>query len=94
MGLLKSRRLANGYREYHEDAVTAVNHIRWLISAGLIAKTIREILPCVVEKEPKAAVCDRTRSILKREFDRMEAQVREIKRSQRLLKGAMGSNGP
>ena len=90
MGLLKSRRSANGYREYQEDAVTAVTHIRWLISAGLSAKTIREILPCVVEKKPKAAVCDRTRNILKREFDRLERQAREIRKGQRLLRGAIG----
>jgi DNA-binding transcriptional MerR regulator len=89
-GLLKSRRSENGYREYHEDAVTAVAHIRWLISAGLSARTIREILPCVVEKKPKAAACDRTRDILKRELDRLENQVRGIRKSQRLLKGAIG----
>lgn len=90
MRLLTSRRLANGYREYHEDAVTAVMHIRWLIAAGLTAKTIREILPCFVQKEPKSAVCDRTRIILQREFERLETQVRQIKKSQRLLRGAMG----
>jgi DNA-binding transcriptional MerR regulator len=91
MGLLKARRSANGYREYHEDSVSAIRHIRWLLSAGLTAKTIREILPCIVEQEPKVAVCDRTKAILEREFNRLENQVREIKRSQRLLRGAMGS---
>lgn len=90
MGLLKSRRSANGYRVYDEAAVELVTHIRWLISAGLTTRTIREILPCVVEKEPKTIVCETTRNILKREFDRLERRAREIRKSQRLLKAAMG----
>jgi DNA-binding transcriptional MerR regulator len=89
-GLLPSKRSTNGYRVYDNDAVIAVNHIRWLISAGLTAKTIREILPCVVKRNPKVAVCDKTRSILKREFDRIGRQLGELKKSQKLLKGALG----
>lgn len=89
-GLLPSKRSANGYRIYGEDTVVAVEHIRWLISAGLTAKTIREILPCIVKKKPKVAVCEKTRSILKREYDRIEVQLKELKKSQRLLKGALG----
>jgi DNA-binding transcriptional MerR regulator len=91
VGLLKPRRTANGYREYHDDSVATVKHIRWLLAAGLTAKTIREILPCLVEPKPKAPICDRTKAILEREFARLENQVREIKRSQRLLRGALGS---
>jgi DNA-binding transcriptional MerR regulator len=89
-GLLRSRRAANGYRVYGEDAVVAVSHIRWLISAGLTTKTIREILPCIVKKKPKVAVCDRTRFILKREHDRIDAQLKKLRRSQKLLKAALG----
>lgn len=70
--------------------MTAVTHIRWLISAGLSTRTIRKILPCVVKKKPKAAVCDRTRNILEREHARLENRLREIKNSQRLLRGAIG----
>jgi DNA-binding transcriptional MerR regulator len=89
-GLLSAKRSPNGYRIYDRDAVVAVNHIRWLISAGLATKTIREILPCIVEHKPRIAVCDKTRSILKREFVRIERQMKELKKSQKLLKAALG----
>lgn len=90
-GLLRSTRQANGYRDYDESAVNVVIRIRWLISGGLTTKTIREILPCVVGAKPKVILCDKTRSILDREINRIEVQLGELKRSRRILQGALKS---
>jgi DNA-binding transcriptional MerR regulator len=47
-GLLSSRRLANGYRDYGEAAVQTVARIRVLLAAGLPTRVIRQVLPCAV----------------------------------------------
>jgi DNA-binding transcriptional MerR regulator len=45
--LLKPARLASGYRHYDRQAVTVVQHIQLLLSAGLNTAAIAEILPCI-----------------------------------------------
>ncbi|WP_084223772.1 MerR family transcriptional regulator [Kitasatospora cheerisanensis] len=48
-GLLKPGRSANGYREYDEALVERVRQIRSLLESGLSTRTIREVLPCLVD---------------------------------------------
>lgn len=45
--LLRPDRSASGYRDYDEDAVYTVRHIRLLLSAGLGTSAIAEILACI-----------------------------------------------
>ncbi|RJO78482.1 MerR family transcriptional regulator [Nocardia panacis] len=45
-GLLRSERLANGYRTYDETVPATVLRIRALLAAGLPTRTIRQVLPC------------------------------------------------
>ncbi len=91
-GLLQSTRAANGYRMYGDDAIAAVEHIRRLIASGLTARTIREILPCVVMPLSESIVCERTRSILEREHERLEQLMGKIAHSKTLLEMALGPN--
>lgn len=46
-GLIESRRAANGYRVYDEEAVTRVRNIRHLLAAGLTLDDARVFLPCL-----------------------------------------------
>ncbi len=46
-GLIVSRRLANGYREYDKPTVDRVGQVRGLLDAGLPTRIIRQILPCL-----------------------------------------------
>jgi DNA-binding transcriptional MerR regulator len=46
-GLLRPVRLVNGYREYAEEDVATVRHIRALLAAGLPTAVIARILHCV-----------------------------------------------
>ncbi|MEV0615860.1 MerR family transcriptional regulator [Nonomuraea sp. NPDC050404] len=46
-GLLRPRRLPNGYREYGDADVAAVRHIRALLAAGLPTAVIARLLHCV-----------------------------------------------
>ena len=44
-GLIRSVRSANGYRDFPDSAVEAVQRIRDLIECGLPTRIIRDILP-------------------------------------------------
>ncbi|NIH81423.1 MULTISPECIES: MerR family transcriptional regulator [Amycolatopsis] len=46
-GLIVSRRLPNGYRDYEEYNVDRVLQIRGLLDAGLPTRIIKQILPCL-----------------------------------------------
>jgi DNA-binding transcriptional MerR regulator len=49
VGLLSSDRLANGYRDYSQEAEQVVVQIRSLLAAGLPTRIIRHVLPCTRE---------------------------------------------
>ncbi|GAB3205163.1 MerR family transcriptional regulator [Marinactinospora thermotolerans] len=57
-GLLRSRRRANGYREYDSTAVLRVGNIRSLLASGLTSEDIRELADCLdrdLGHEPECA---------------------------------------
>jgi DNA-binding transcriptional MerR regulator len=56
-GLLTSTRLANGYRDYADDAPLIVGQIRALLDAGLPTEVIREVLPCAEGRPPRFEPC-------------------------------------
>lgn len=65
-GLLPARRLANGYREYDEQAVRQVAFIQDLYRAGLSSEIIQEIIPCATPTSPHgscAALIARIRQV-------------------------------
>ncbi|MGQ4272272.1 MerR family transcriptional regulator [Nocardiopsis changdeensis] len=86
-GLIVSRRLENGYRDYDEDTVDRVLQIRGLLDAGLPTKIIRQMLPCL----------DRPRSILisdvspqmiatlRGELSRMDRRIRCLEQNRRAI---------
>ncbi|MFB9838444.1 MerR family transcriptional regulator [Actinoallomurus acaciae] len=82
-GLIGSRRLANGYRDYGEAAEETVARIRVLLAAGLPTRVIRQILPCAVgtsHLRPCPGVLDTLRehlTALDRRADEL-ARAREI----------------
>ncbi|MGQ4514549.1 MerR family transcriptional regulator [Streptomyces sp. DW26H14] len=51
-GLLTPERLANGYREYDEQAVRRVAFIQDLYRAGLSSEVVRDIVPCAGAERP------------------------------------------
>ncbi|MEV5962371.1 MerR family transcriptional regulator [Kribbella sp. NPDC051952] len=79
VGLLESRRQANGYREYDEAAEATVRQIRLLLAAGLSTSTIKQILPCAHTDgslTPCPGVLDRLRTHLGRLDDRADELAR------------------
>ena len=82
-GLLTPERGANGYREYAEGQVDRVLQIRDLLDAGLPARIIKQILPCL--DEPRTILfCDATPELiadLERERERIDQRVRCMTRN-------------
>jgi DNA-binding transcriptional MerR regulator len=46
-GLLAPRRRPSGFRDYREQDVHAVRHIRALLAAGLSTRAIAAVMPCL-----------------------------------------------
>ena len=63
-GLLSSRRLANGYRDFDGDGVVRVKQIGLLLQFGFSIKAISELAPCFAESTAVMAVCPKIRAAL------------------------------
>ncbi|WP_231918953.1 MULTISPECIES: MerR family DNA-binding transcriptional regulator [unclassified Leifsonia] len=48
-GLIRSRRLPNGYRDYGPQTVDVVLFVQDLFAVGLPSRLLRDIIPCVAE---------------------------------------------
>ncbi|MFJ8817976.1 MerR family transcriptional regulator [Amycolatopsis thermoflava] len=76
-GLIVSRRLPNGYRDYDEYNVDRVLQIRGLLDAGLPTRIIKQILPCL-DKPRTIYFPDATPEMLatlEQEQDRMTRRI-------------------
>ncbi|MFD4192674.1 MULTISPECIES: MerR family transcriptional regulator [Amycolatopsis] len=76
-GLIVSRRLPNGYRDYDEYNVDRVLQIRGLLDAGLPTRIIKQILPCL-DKPRTIYFPDATPEMLatlEQERDRMTRRI-------------------
>ncbi|GAA2262441.1 MerR family transcriptional regulator [Actinomadura luteofluorescens] len=86
-GLLHPARLANGYREYTDADVTAVRHIRALLTAGLPTTTIAQLLPCVHDEEGRMvpSSCPTTIARLRQEQSRITGAITRLRTAQQAL---------
>lgn len=74
-GLLIAQRKSNGYRHYDESSTVVVEQIRTMISAGLVASTIRRYLDCA-RSGSEGTTLDMCPE-LKAELDRVAAQLED-----------------
>ncbi len=77
-GLLTSRRLSNGYRDYAEDAPMIVGQIRALLDAGLPTDVIREVLPCAEGKPPRLEACPTLSAVLSEVLGNIESRMDKL----------------
>jgi DNA-binding transcriptional MerR regulator len=81
VGLIHSRRRANGYRDYSEETVETVRRIRALLAAGLPTRVILQLLPCASDGtglRPCPGVLDNLRTQLT-VLDRRAADLAEAR---------------
>ncbi|AOS62625.1 MerR family transcriptional regulator [Actinoalloteichus hymeniacidonis] len=106
-GLLESDRLANGYRDYAEQAVRRVINIRRLLDLGLVLDDVRYFVPCLDGDPLRSAPQEPGLDIVRRRLteltgridtlteirDGLAAQLAEAQREPRTVgTGAVGAS--
>lgn len=88
LGLLRSDRGENGYRNYVEESVEWVKSIQFLLSSGLNLATIAQILPTLMGNKC-ALDDDDVRAAIERESTKIEASMAKMAHSQDVLSKAL-----
>lgn len=68
LGLLQSRRRANGYREYDEHDLAMVDEIRSLAGLGFALEETRPFVECLRAGHPTGASCADSREVQHRKL--------------------------
>ena len=82
-GLLPARRTANGYRDYDEDDLRAVNEIRSLLAIGCALEDTRPFVECLRSGRASGAECPASLAVLGRklaDLDQCIAQLMAVRR--------------
>jgi DNA-binding transcriptional MerR regulator len=85
--LLAAVRSPSGQRHYPDSAADRVRLIQQLYAAGLPSKSIRELLPCVVDGAATPELLDR----LAAERDRIDRQIGALASARDRLDTVMGA---
>lgn len=81
-GLLAPSRDSSGYRRYSNADMDAARHVRQLLNAGLSTATIKEVLPCLVERDGRLTpICSDLIAQLKDEQQRIESSISALTES-------------
>ena len=72
--LLKETRTSGGHREYDDDALERVRTIQVLFAAGIPARHVAELLPCI----DTGTTCPATVMRLEEERTRLRAQATRL----------------
>ncbi|MBB2941112.1 DNA-binding transcriptional MerR regulator [Actinoplanes lutulentus] len=88
LGLLSSRRLDNGYRDFEECAVEEVRRIRLLLDIGLGLQAAAEILPCFAE-DGELTACAEARQQLRVQICEVDSSIAALQQTRGLLSGTL-----
>ncbi|QJY45201.1 MerR family transcriptional regulator [Pseudonocardia broussonetiae] len=83
--LLLEQRTGGGHREYADDAVERVELIQLLFAAGVPARHVVELLPCIYSGTTTPAMVAR----LEQERARVDAQARHLAETRDRLDGVL-----
>jgi DNA-binding transcriptional MerR regulator len=90
-GLLTSTRSAAGQRHYSDAEVQRVSLIRQLFEAGLSSRVIATVLPCV-DVPGDLSVAEETFVTMKRERDRIDAEIAHLAETRDSLDVLLSAN--
>ena len=88
LGLLSSRRLGNGYRDFEECAVEEVRRIRLLLDTGLGLQAVAEILPCF-SPDGELTACTEARERLEVQICEVENSIAQLQQTRGRLTGTL-----
>ncbi len=72
-GLVRSRRLANGYRQYDDAELRVVHEIRGLLAVGFGLNDIRPFVACLRAGNSSGDVCPDAVAVLRRKLAEVES---------------------
>ena len=73
LGLLSSRRTANGYRDYDESDVRVVREIRGLLGIGFALEETRPFVECLRAGYPSGDACPASMAVYRRKIAEIDA---------------------
>jgi DNA-binding transcriptional MerR regulator len=88
LGLLPSRRLDNGYRDFEEHAVEQVRRIRVLLDIGLGLEAVEQILPCF-DANGALTACPTARERLRVQIGKVDRSIAQLQQTLGLLTGTL-----
>ncbi|MFT4267148.1 MAG: MerR family transcriptional regulator [Xenophilus sp.] len=84
-GLLQPARTDAGYRDYADAEVQVAQRIRMLSAAGLKIETIRILLPCILDNQPRFEPCQEVRAALRHEVEKLDEKLRDLGESRQIV---------
>ena len=78
MGVLQAHRQSNGYREFDEQAVERVRHIRRLLALGLSLEDIKLLTPCFERNEAGMPLCSAAITRYRHKLEEIDTQIHEL----------------
>jgi DNA-binding transcriptional MerR regulator len=87
VGLLRSQRLSNGYREFDDDALRTVETIKTLLELGFPTELIERVLPCTGDAGPVGQDCGTLMTRVAEIRDDMDAKARRLAETRDALTG-------
>ncbi|PWC18869.1 MerR family transcriptional regulator [Brenneria corticis] len=84
-GLLQPVRTDAGYRDYGNAEVQVAQRIRMLSAAGLKIETIRILLPCILDNQPRFEPCKEVRAALRQEVEKLDEKLRDLGESRQIV---------
>lgn len=89
LGLLRSRRTSNGYREYDDDDLVAVQEIRSLVELGFTLEETRPFLECLRAGNSVAGSCPDSLAVYRHKLDEVDAYLDRLTRVRSELASAL-----
>ena len=84
MGLIKTSRGTNNYREYTNDHLKVIERIQLFISAGVSLSKIKYIVPCTLHTD-KVPMCKDLEELFFNEVKMIEKRIKDLKKSKAIL---------
>ena len=84
-GLIQSRRLANGYRTYENDAVFTVKTIQLYLGLGLTTEHIAKIIHCPLTPQTNRPICKEAYKKKKKKLEQVTVQIQILQQVQSQL---------
>lgn len=93
-GLLPATREANGYRDFHPEAVERVRAIRHLLETGFTIEEVTSLASCLGSPAPDARCSAQTAAIYRDKLVRIDAQLDTLSQLRERIEAQIATLAP